>query len=269
MQKSRYGLIGFPLGHSFSKTFYDQKIQEEKISHVEYGLYPLERIALFPDLVNKDPWLKGVNVTIPHKIAVLDYLDEVSREAREIGAVNCIKICREADGKPFLKGYNTDVYGFEMSLRPLLRAYHRQALVLGSGGAARAVCYVLDKLGITWRMVSRHPAPGTGSLAYEDLDEHILSTHRLIINTTPLGTYPDVGASPMIPYHLLGTDHLLYDLVYNPQKTTFLRQGEAAGSTIKNGYEMLVLQAERNWEIWTGEDSHGQTGDPEGAGGPL
>lgn len=253
MRMSKYGLIGFPLGHSFSGTYYTEKFEREKIRDVAYDLYPLKEIGEFPALIAGDPQLMGVNVTIPYKIAVMQYLDELSPEAAAIGAVNCIRIERDTVGSPRLTGFNTDVYGFEKSLRPLLTDRHSQALVLGNGGAAQAVCYALDRLSIAWKIVSRKPLAGAANqLGYHDLDEQVIGEHPLIINTTPLGTFPDVGQAPPIPYKFLGEQHLLYDLVYNPAETTFLKKGKEQGTMIKNGYEMLVLQAERNWEIWTG-----------------
>lgn len=245
-----FGLIGFPLSHSFSKKYYLDKFAREGIAGVAYELYPIERIDELPALLADNPALAGINVTIPHKIAVMQYLDHLSGEARAIDAVNCIKIDRAGGGKPVLTGYNTDVHGFEQSLKPLLRPHHRQALVLGNGGAAKAVFYALERLGIAYKTVSRNPADG--QLGYGQLTPEVMGEHTVIINTTPLGTYPNVDACPDIPYGLLADRHLLYDLVYNPEVTEFLRRGQAQGATIKNGMEMLVLQAERNWEIWNG-----------------
>lgn len=244
----KFGLIGFPLAHSFSKKYYDAKIEREHIPDVGYELYPIPAITDFPGLIEKDPLLAGVNVTIPYKIAVMDYLDKLSPEAEAIAAVNCIRIERQNGGKPVLSGYNTDVYGFAESLRPLLKPHHDAALVLGNGGAAKAVCYALGQLGIAHTVVSR--SPQQGQLAYTQLDGAVIGIHTLIINTTPLGTYPHVSGCPDIPYHLLDERHLLYDLVYNPPETAFLKQGKSRGAAIKNGLEMLERQAERNWEIW-------------------
>jgi Shikimate 5-dehydrogenase len=245
----KFGLIGFPLGHSFSKKYYDAKISRERIQGVEYGLYPLSDIREFPELI-RDDHLTGLNVTIPYKIAVMDYVDRVSPEAAAVGAVNCICISRPPGRRPVLTGYNTDVYGFTESLKPLLRPTHRKALVLGAGGAAKAVIYALSDMGIAHTTVSRSPQPG--QFGYHELNAAVLADHPLVINTTPLGTYPAVEESPDIPYQHLGPDHLLYDLVYNPAETAFLKQGRAQGASVKNGLEMLELQAERNWEIWNG-----------------
>ncbi|HWK58936.1 MAG TPA: shikimate dehydrogenase [Parapedobacter sp.] len=245
---NKFGLIGFPLTHSFSKKYYDAKIEREQIPEVGYELYPIPDITDFPGLVEKDPQLMGINVTIPYKIAVMRYLDQLSPEAEAIAAVNCIRIERENSGRPVLTGYNTDVYGFAESLRPLLKPHHDAALILGNGGAAKAVSFALAQLNIAHTVVSR--SAGNGQLAYEQLDAAVIGIHPLIVNTTPLGTYPDVMGCPGIPYDLLGERHLLYDLVYNPPETEFLKRGQAQGAAIKNGLEMLERQAERNWEIW-------------------
>lgn len=245
---NKFGLIGFPLTHSFSKKYYDAKIEREQIPEVGYELYPIPDITDFPGLVEKDPQLVGVNVTIPYKIAVMRYLDQLSPEAEAIAAVNCIRIERENSGRPVLTGYNTDVYGFAESLRPLLKPHHDAALILGNGGAAKAVSFALAQLNIAHTVVSR--SAGNGQLAYEQMDAAVIGIHPLIVNTTPLGTYPDVMGCPDIPYDLLGERHLLYDLVYNPPETEFLKRGQAQGAAIKNGLEMLERQAERNWEIW-------------------
>lgn len=249
----KFGLIGYPLTHSFSKKYYDAKFERERITGVDYQLYPIEAITEFPQLITADPLLMGVNVTIPYKISVMDYVHRLSPEAKAIAAVNCIRIERSGS-EPVLTGYNTDVYGFMASLKPLLRPWHTAALVLGNGGAAKAVLYALSQLGIETHLVSR--SPKAGQYAYGQLDGTLLAKHLLIINTTPLGTYPAVNSCPDIPYNLLGEKHLLYDLVYNPETTEFLKQGGHRGATIKNGLEMLELQAERNWEIWNTEAVH-------------
>lgn len=245
----KFGLIGFPLAHSFSKKYYDAKIEREQIPAVGYDLYPIPAITDFPALVENDPQLLGINVTIPYKIAVMGYLDRLSPEAEAIAAVNCIRIERDRSGKPVLTGYNTDVYGFTESLKPLLKPHHDAALILGNGGAAKAVSFALGQLGIAHTVVSR--SPQQGQLAYTQLDAAVIGIHPLIINTTPLGTYPAVAQCPEIPYDLLDDRHLLYDLVYNPAETEFLKRGKAHAAVVKNGLEMLELQAERNWEIWS------------------
>lgn len=247
----KFGLIGFPLSHSFSKKYYDAKIERLQLADIGYDLYPIPAITEFPGLIESDPLLMGINVTIPYKIAVMDYLDHLSPEAEAIAAVNCIRIERTKGRKPILTGYNTDVHGFSESLKPLLRTQHTTALILGNGGAAKAVAFALGQLGIDYVIVSR--SPKEGQLTYTQLDATIVGNHALIINTTPLGTYPNVNDCPAIPYQLLDERHLLYDLVYNPSETEFLNRGKARGATIKNGLEMLELQAERNWDLWNAE----------------
>lgn len=244
----KFGLIGFPLTHSFSKRYYDAKIERLQLTDVAYDLYPIEAITLFPRLIAGDPQLMGMNVTIPYKIQVMPFLNGLSPEAEAIDAVNCIRIERSERQNPVLTGYNTDVYGFAESLKPLLKPWHRQALVLGNGGAAKAVRYALTQLGIGYRVVSR--SPETGDYTYTQLDAGIIAAHPLIVNTTPLGTHPAVDGYPDIPYGYITDRHLLYDLVYNPAETAFLQKGLAQGAVVKNGLEMLELQAERNWEIW-------------------
>lgn len=243
----KLGLIGYPLGHSFSKNFYLEKFEKEKITNVHYDLYSFEHIDEFPNLYSEDESFKGFNVTLPHKQSVLPFLSELSDEAAKIKAVNCITITRK-DGKAILKGHNTDAYGFQKSIEPLLKPNHKKALVLGNGGAAKAVFFSLDQLGIPYKIVSRNK--NTGDLTYEELSPALLSEYHIVINCSPVGTYPNVDACPDIPYEAITSDHLLYDLIYNPDETTFLKKGKEKGATIKNGYEMLVLQAERNWKIW-------------------
>lgn len=244
----KFGLIGFPLAHSFSKKYYDAKILREQIAGIGYELYPIPAITEFPGLVENDPELMGINVTIPYKIAVMGYLDQLSPEAEAIAAVNCIRIERQNGRKPILTGYNTDVYGFSESLKPLLKPHHDAALILGNGGAAKAVSFALGLLGIAHTVVSR--TARSGQLNYKQLDAAVIGIHPLIINTTPLGTYPAVAGYPDIPYDLLDDRHLLFDLVYNPPETAFLKRGKEQGAATKNGLEMLGRQAERNWEIW-------------------
>lgn len=237
-----YGLIGYPLTHSFSAGYFSKKFSAESI-HAVYQNFPLENIARFPDLLAQQPDLKGLNVTIPHKQAVIPYLDALSDEAGAIGAVNCIAF---SEGK--LTGYNTDVVGFRESLHPLLQAHHQKALILGTGGASKAVAFTLDQLGIPFLKVSRQAS--SSAISYGNISPQIVSEHTIIVNTTPLGTYPSVDSFPDFPYHLLGPQHLLYDLVYNPAETAFLTFGKQQGASIKNGLEMLHLQAESAWQIW-------------------
>lgn len=255
----KYGLIGYPLTHSFSKKYFTEKFEKEGLDDYQYDLFPLPNLSDLPELINGIPELCGLNVTVPHKIGVMYYLDKIDPAAKEIDAVNCIKIVNHQPVEAFfsgelssmnvrLEGYNTDAIAFEESLKPLLKKHHQKALILGNGGAARAVAYVLNKLGISYRTVSRK-ALGK-QLTYKELNSEIMNEYLLIINTTPLGTFPNVEECADIPYEKLGAKHLLYDLVYNPAETEFLKRGKARGSACKNGMEMLHLQAEKSWEIW-------------------
>jgi shikimate dehydrogenase len=239
-----YGLIGYPLGHSFSKKYFTEKFAGDGITDCRYENFPLKTIDELKNLLEQNPELCGFNITIPYKRAVLSYLDDNTRLPTGLNACNCIKII---EGK--LVGYNTDVIGFEKSLQQKLKAHHKIALVLGNGGAAEAVKFVLQKLQINYKIVSRKLHDGS-HLTYSDLNETIITESQLIINTTPLGTFPDIDECAEIPYQYLTTQHLLYDLVYNPAKTLFLQKGESQGATIKNGSDMLVIQAEESWRIW-------------------
>lgn len=242
-----FGLIGYPLSHSFSKGYFAEKFQKEHIEGCRYDNYPIEDISLLSGIIESNPELIGLNVTIPYKEKVLTFLHSISDEAKEIGAVNTIKINRS--GKHItLSGYNTDVYGFGESLKPLLEPHHTSALILGTGGASKAVKFTLNKLGIDFIQVSRNR--GEKILAYEDLSKEIIEKYKIIVNTTPLGTFPKIEEYPSLPYHYLSSQHLLYDLVYNPEVTAFLKHGLTHHCQIKNGLEMLHLQAEKAWEIW-------------------
>jgi len=238
-----FGLIGYPLSHSFSKGFFAEKFQKEGINDCIYENFSLEDISQFPALLEQQPDLRGLNVTIPYKEAVLPWLDELSPAAEQIKAVNCIQF-----HEGIRIGFNTDVMGFKRSLQPLLKPHHTNALVLGTGGAAKAVMFVLQELNIPYTVVSRRAHDGV--ITYNMLDKDIMTAHTIIINTSPLGMYPQVDAAPPIPYELITKHHLLYDLIYNPAETLFLKQGAAKGAAIKNGHEMLVLQAEASWDIW-------------------
>ncbi len=242
----RYGLIGYPLEHSFSGSYFAEKFRREKIN-ARYDNFPIRQVDQLRELIREQPVLEGLNVTIPHKEDVIPLLDELDDLAEKVGAVNTISVHRSG-GKIRLKGYNTDVHGFLFSLRPLLEKHHKNALILGSGGASRAIRYVLAELGIDYRIVSRQP--GMGELGYSDLCLPVLRKYTIIVNTTPLGTYPKVEEFPDIPYDLLTGKHLLYDLVYNPPVTRFLQFGRNKGAKIKNGQEMLELQAEKAWDIF-------------------
>ncbi len=238
-----FGLIGYPLGHSFSKKYFTRKFKNENLADCRYELFPLSSISELPGLLEAYPAMEGFNITIPYKKDVLSFLNGSSIPAG-LNACNCIKI---KNGQ--LTGFNTDVTGFEKSLLPLLHKGHQRSLVLGNGGAAESIMFVLKKLGIPFEVVSRQ-LHGTSTITYADLTAEWVRTHQLIINTTPLGTYPDINRCPDIPYEGITDQHLLYDLVYNPPLTLFLQNGKARGAQIKNGEEMLVIQAEESWMIW-------------------
>jgi shikimate dehydrogenase len=237
-----YGLIGYPLTHSFSPAYFSNKFRQEGID-AAYEKLEIKTIAAFPELIKVRPEIKGLNVTIPYKQSVIPFLDELSEEARAIGAVNCISF---NDGR--LKGHNTDVIGFEKSFLPLLRPQHQKALVLGTGGSSLAVRYVLDRLNIPYQLVSRTKSPT--AITYQEVNEAILKEYLILINTTPVGMFPDVEKCPPIPYAALSRSYLLYDLIYNPAETKFLALGKMHGAYIKNGWEMLQLQADASWQIW-------------------
>lgn len=242
----KYGLVGYPLNHSFSKDFFNEKFSNEHID-AEYVNFEIPSITLFQDIITETPDLQGLNVTIPYKEKVISYLDEVSEDARKIGAVNVISIKRK-NGIPYLVGHNSDVTGFTQSIEPLLETHHKKALVLGTGGASKAVDFGLKKLGLKTRFVSRRDA--NGALTYKDLTEDIIKEFTVIVNCTPIGMFPHTEEYPDIPYEYLSENHLLYDLIYNPDETLFLKKGKAQGAVTKNGLEMLILQAYTGWEIW-------------------
>lgn len=247
----KLGLIGYPLGHSFSAAYFNGKFSREGIDGV-YNIYPIESITQLTDIIEIDPGILGLNVTVPYKEQVLDSLDLVSAEAQEIGAVNVVSIDYGHHKKPFLTGFNTDCIGFRESVRSLLRNDVRSALVLGTGGASKAVCHALKQLGIDFTLISRTPVTDSGYriLAYDQLNENIIKRNRLIVNATPVGMYPKVDDAPPIPYNHLTDLHILYDLIYNPEETKFMRLGRAKGAKVKNGLEMLHRQAEAAWDIW-------------------
>ena len=241
-----YGLIGFPLGHSFSARFFTEKFSKEGLD-AQYRNFEIENAQEVLRIVKKHENLRGLNVTIPHKQAVIPLLDAMSDDAMEIGAVNVIRIIKES-GKTFLEGHNTDVIGFTESIRPLLLPHHRKALVLGTGGASKAVTFGLHKLGIDTLYVSR--SASAGRITYADITPEVMQEYTVIANCSPVGMHPHTDEAPAIPYNLLNEKHLLYDLVYNPLETQFLRRGKAQGSTTKNGLDMLHLQALAAWDIW-------------------
>lgn len=244
-----FGLIGFPLGHSFSSGYFAKKFKKENISDCDYVNFPIETIEELPEVLMRNRNLIGMNVTIPYKEQVIPFLSELDEEAAKIGAVNTIKISRDPDNtRIHTKGYNTDVYGFSVSLKEIFHQDVKKALVLGTGGASKAILYSLESMGISISVVSRDP--GEGQLAYGDLNKEIMQEHLLIVNTSPVGTYPEINRAPDIPYEFIGSSHILHDLVYNPEETLFMKKGKERGARVKNGYQMLVEQAEKSWEIW-------------------
>lgn len=242
MLRHTYGLIGTSLSHSFSKDYFTQKFDSLKLPH-EYLNFELNSIHEIKDLIEAQKDLRGLNVTIPFKESIIPHLDEIDPIAAQIGAVNTVSI---TDGK--LKGFNTDAFGFKQLIKPFFKGHHERALILGSGGASKAVRFVLEDLGVECNTVSRNP--DTTQLNYNQLNNHILNAYLLIVNATPLGMFPTINACPNIPYDLLSERHLLIDLIYNPSKTTFMQKGELRNATVINGTTMLHQQAERSWSIW-------------------
>lgn len=239
----QFGLIGYPLSHSFSPTYFKAKFEQEYITNAIYSLYELKAIDELPALLKSNPALKGLNVTIPYKTSVISFLDDLDATAKNVGAVNTISI---KNGK--LTGYNTDVIGFKISLLNFIKDARPFALVLGTGGSSKAVTYVLNELNISYQQVSR--SNQNNLLCYNDLNAGIIETYKLIINCTPLGKSPNIDSKPSLPYSTLSVKHFLFDLNYNPAQTAFLEAGKQQGACIKNGYEMLTLQADAAWEIW-------------------
>lgn len=241
-----YGLIGYPLTHSFSQQYFNTKFEAESIP-ARYENFEIADIKLLRDVISSHPDLNGLNVTIPYKEQIIPFLDEIDEDAAEIGAVNVVKFIRSGN-KLRLKGFNSDCMGFQNTLGPLLTPARNKALILGTGGAAKAVCRALTNCGVECRFVSRTPV--SGQLSYGDLNEDIMGSHKIIVNTTPLGMYPHVDEAPDIPYEMLTADHICYDLLYNPDVTMFMRRAAAHGAEVKNGLEMLLLQAFASWDIW-------------------
>ena len=240
---AKYGLIGKKLDYSFSKTFFTFKFEQEKRKH-SYHNFEIDSVEEIHGIISSNPELKGLNVTIPYKEDIIPLLDSIDKEAKSIGAVNTIKF--QKDGR--LKGYNTDHYGFAKALADLLPLKERTALILGSGGASKAIKYVLDTMQFETTQVTRKPSEA--SITYDDLTQQIMEKHFLIVNCTPLGTFPDVETFPKIPYHYLSKDHVLFDLVYNPKETEFMKRGFIKGARVTNGMKMLEYQAKRSWKIW-------------------
>lgn len=244
-----YGLIGYPLGHSFSQTFFNQKFEAEGIN-ARYENFAIPDIGDFMEVFAETPNLDGLNVTIPYKQQVMAYLNDVDPVAQRVGAVNVIQVIRgKADNDFRLIGFNSDIVGFTRSIAPLLQPHHKRALVLGTGGASRAVCCGLQDVGVEPQLVSRTKRDGV--LTYDELTPEVMASHTVIVNTTPLGMYPHVDECPDIPYDLINSDFICYDLLYNPDTTLFMKRAEEHGATVKNGLEMLLLQAFESWEIWT------------------
>ena len=248
MDKKLFGLIGFPLEHSFSSRYFTEKFEKEKLTGYEYRNFPIENIGKLPGLMQEHPDLAGLNVTIPYKESILQYLDHLDEVASGIGAVNTIRIQRDHNGYK-LYGYNTDSYGFYHSLVPHLKKRHQSAIIIGTGGASKAVAFVLDQLGIDYMFVSRNPRE-KNHISYFDLCGPILNNYQIIINTSPVGMYPNDKDKPDIPYEFVTSGHILYDLIYNPPLTNFLKTGKKKKATVINGLEMLHLQAEKSWKIW-------------------
>lgn len=242
-----YGIVGNPLAQSFSPHFFNQKFEQEGID-AEYLKYEIPEISYFTDIIQSTPNLKGLNITIPYKEKVIPFLDELDPQAKEIGAINVVKVT-VIDGKKRLIGYNSDLIGFQNSISPLLnKDIHKQALILGTGGASKAVAKGLDNLNIKYSFVSRNPSKN--QLSYKELSQNVLNQYTIIVNASPIGTFPNIDEAPDIPYEYISNKHILYDLVYNPAETKFLRLGKERGAVIKNGAEMLKLQALAAWEIW-------------------
>jgi len=239
-----YGLIGKNISYSFSGKYFTEKFEKEQIGDSLYKIFDIPDITHFLQIIKKNKELKGLNVTIPYKQEIIPYLDKLSSKAEQIGAVNVIRVTK--NGK--LKGYNSDCYGFEKSITPLLQPHHTKALILGTGGASKAIEFVLNKLGIQYKFVSRKPVEG--QFTYEELSQEILSEYTIIINCTPLGTFPNIEDCPALNYSFLSDKHLAFDLVYNPSETKFLRLAKSQGAITQNGYDMLVFQAEKAWKIW-------------------
>lgn len=244
--KDKYGIIGYPLSHSFSQRYFTEKFGRENID-AEYNKYEITNISELQNIISSNPELKGLNVTLPYKEVVIPFLDELDENAKEIGAVNVIKISRNGNDIK-LKGFNSDMYGFQNSIAPFIRPHHKKALILGTGGASKAVIQGLKNLKIESKLVSRKKLDN--AFTYPDLNKNILDEYTVIVNASPVGTYPHTNEFPEIPYEYLSDKHLLFDLVYNPAETVFLKKGVEKGTEIKNGAEMLELQAIKAWEIW-------------------
>ena len=246
----KYGLIGYPLGHSFSISFHNQRFADEGIN-AKYLNFEISSIDDLPAVLGSNPELKGLNVTIPYKEKVIPFLDYVSPEARAIGAVNVIRVVHEGK-KIILRGYNSDVIGFTQSIEPMLEPYHKKALVLGTGGASKAIAYGLRSLGVECVFVSRYERPDT--IQYNRITPEIVKEYNVIVNCTPMGMFPKTDECPLLPYEAMDERNILYDLIYNPDETLFMRRGAEHGAAVKNGLEMLLLQAFASWDFWQGKE---------------
>ena len=246
----KYGLIGYPLGHSFSVSYFNQKFADEGIN-AKYINFEIPSIEMVMEVVSANPELKGLNVTIPYKEKVIEYLDQLSPEARAIGAVNVIRVTHDG-GKVKMKGFNSDVIGFTQSIEPMLEAHHQKALILGTGGASKAINYGLRSLGLETVFVSRYEKPDT--VCYRDITPDVVREYNVIVNCTPVGMFPKTEECPPLPYEAMDEHNLLYDLIYNPEETLFMKRGAEYGAQVKNGLEMLLLQAFASWEFWNGKD---------------
>jgi shikimate dehydrogenase len=242
---NKYGLIGKNISYSFSREYFKNKFKDENILDASYENFDIQDISNFPEILKNNPNLKGLNVTIPYKEEVIPFLTKLDKRAKKIGAVNTIKISK----KGRLKGYNTDYYGFKKTLKPYLESYHKNALILGTGGASKAIAYALKKLDIKTAFVSRNPSKET-AFTYASLTVNDINNHQIIINSTPLGTYPNIDDYPKIPYQAITNKHILFDLIYNPEETKFLQFGKAKNATSINGLQMLIFQADKAWKIW-------------------
>lgn len=242
-KRHRFGLIGKGISYSFSKGYFKDKFEHLELPHHSYENFDLQEIKELEKILEEQKDLKGLNVTIPYKEEVIPFLDHLSKKAKKIGAVNTLHFTKKG-----LKGYNTDIYGFKKSIKPLLQKHHTKALILGTGGASKAIAFVFDELDIAYKFVSRNPKKK--QFSYDALNAKKLAKFTIIVNCTPRGTHPNITQKPAIPYECIGSKHLLFDLIYNPEKTAFLQEGETRGASICNGYKMLELQAEKAWEIW-------------------
>lgn len=246
-----FGIIGKSLSHSFSKNYFEKKFSELGLNDYAYLNFELESIEEIKNILSSNPNLKGFNVTMPYKESIIPFIDELSPEAKSIGAVNCVKVLNDTSTplSVTLSGYNTDVYGFAASIKPFLEPHHNKALILGTGGSSKAVAYALKNIGVDVYFVSSSKKQSQ-TFSYSELNDYIFNAFHLIVNTTPLGMFPNINAYPDIPYQFIGAQHLCYDLIYNPIETLFLKKAKEQGATTINGLSMLQLQAEKSWEIW-------------------